>query len=150
MPVVSFRQAEDPTVPTLAQVEAREEVVIARRGLPVTRLVRRQPKVSSGRVGSSVRIRPGDGVHVKPARDERMRVGAKRGQAVATIFGMVPRSGTLLRTIDDLEGGRRRWMGRRSVMIPANTNVLRCTVLQDDVDRAVAARALPATGTTWR
>ena len=44
MPVVNVHEAKTQLSRLLAQVEAGEEVVIARRGRPVARLVRCQPK----------------------------------------------------------------------------------------------------------
>ncbi len=44
MPVVNVHEAKTQLSRLLAQVEAGEEVVIARRGRPVARLVRSQPK----------------------------------------------------------------------------------------------------------
>ena len=44
MPVVNVHEAKTQLSRLLAQVEAGEEVVIARRGQPVARLVRCQPK----------------------------------------------------------------------------------------------------------
>lgn len=55
MPVVNVHEAKTQLSRLLAQVEAGEEVVIARRGAPVARLVackprvRRQPDVLKGR-----------------------------------------------------------------------------------------------------
>ena len=43
MPVVNIHEAKTQLSRLLAQVEAGEEVVIARRGRPVARLVRCQP-----------------------------------------------------------------------------------------------------------
>ncbi len=54
MPVVNVHQAKTQLSRLLAQVEAGEEVVIARRGEPVARLVRckgkRQPDVLKGKI----------------------------------------------------------------------------------------------------
>ena len=56
MPVVNVHEAKTRLSQLLAQVEAGEEVVIARRGEPVVRLVRckprgrRQPDVLKGKV----------------------------------------------------------------------------------------------------
>ena len=56
MPVVNVHQAKTQLSQLLAQVEAGEEVIIARRGEPVARLVRckpqrrRQPDVMKGKV----------------------------------------------------------------------------------------------------
>ena len=44
MPVINVHEAKTQLSRLLAQVEASEEVVIARRGRPVARLVRCQPK----------------------------------------------------------------------------------------------------------
>ena len=44
MPVVNVHEAKTQLSRLLARVEAGEEVVIARRGRPVARLVRCQPK----------------------------------------------------------------------------------------------------------
>ena len=44
MPVVNVHEAKTQLSRLLAQVEAGEEVVIARRGRPVARLVRCRPK----------------------------------------------------------------------------------------------------------
>ena len=44
MPVVNVHEAKTQLSRLLAQVEAGEEVVIARRGQPVARLVRCQPR----------------------------------------------------------------------------------------------------------
>ena len=56
MPTVNVHQAKTQLSRLLAQVEAGEEVVIARRGQPVARLVRckaegkRQPDVLKGKI----------------------------------------------------------------------------------------------------
>ena len=56
MPVVNVHEAKTQLSRLLAQVEAGEEVVIARRGRPVARLVRcqpegkRQPDVLKGKI----------------------------------------------------------------------------------------------------
>ncbi len=54
MPVVNVHQAKTQLSRLLAQVEAGEEVIIARRGEPVARLVRykgkRQPDVLKGQI----------------------------------------------------------------------------------------------------
>ncbi|MDE0033410.1 MAG: type II toxin-antitoxin system prevent-host-death family antitoxin [Deltaproteobacteria bacterium] len=54
MPVVNVHQAKTQLSRLLAQVEAGEEVVIARRGEPVARLVRckgkRQPDILKGKI----------------------------------------------------------------------------------------------------
>ncbi len=56
MPVVNVHQAKTHLSRLLAQAEAGEEIVIARRGEPVARLVgckqagRRQPDILKGRV----------------------------------------------------------------------------------------------------
>ena len=56
MPVVNVHQAKTQLSRLLAQVEAGEEVIIARRGEPVARLVRykaqgkRQPDILKGKI----------------------------------------------------------------------------------------------------
>ena len=57
-------------------------------------------------------VRPGDKVDVDLLRDGRMRVRAKPGKPVATLFGMLVRPGTPRRSIDDLnEAAATGWAG---------------------------------------
>ena len=58
MPVVNVHEAKTQLSRLLAQVEAGEEVVIARRGRPVARLVRCQPtgKRQFGAMKGQIRI----------------------------------------------------------------------------------------------
>ena len=57
-------------------------------------------------------VRPGDKVDVDLLCGGRMRVRAKPGKAVATIFGMLARPGTRRRSLEELgEAAAAGWAG---------------------------------------
>ena len=73
MPVVNVREAKTQLSRLLAQVEAGEEVVIARRGQPVVRLVRCQPKEKRRFGAMKGKIKITD-AFFKPLPDEELKL----------------------------------------------------------------------------
>ena len=72
MPIVNVSEAKTQLSRLLSRVEAGEEVVIARRGMPVARLVRYKPRGGRKFGAMKGRIRITD-AFFEPLREEEMK-----------------------------------------------------------------------------
>ena len=86
-------------------------------------------------------VQPGEKVAVDKLPDGRIEVKAGRpGGKIADVFNVLKREDARSLSIEEMEPGRRRCLGRQTVKITADTNVLVRALAGDDVVQSKIAQ----------